>query len=517
MVCDKDITIAGLGPGSPGALSLEVWEELQRSSQKIFLRTKKHPVVPWLTQKGIVFETFDSFYEEGLTFEEIYRRIADKIIECACVKPVIYAVPGHPLVAEESVTLILNGARKKDLSVKILPAESFLDALLPVLKLDLSSGFKILDGLALEEQKPDPDVGNIVIQVYNRLIACDVKIKLMEYYPDDYPVTVVRAAGVSGQERVEKVSLYQLDRLDWIDYLTSIYIPPKKLILEEGNSAAIVEKNEKPSITTSSPYKACRFPLDRLVDVMAKLRGENGCPWDKKQTHHSIKRYLLEETYEVLEAIDSGDVNKICEELGDLLLQIVFHSQIAREHCKFDINDVISGVTEKMIRRHPHVFGNWEVQSSDEVVRNWDAIKKKEREGGAGEDSILAGIPKTLPALLAAFKMQSRAARVGFDWPDYRGAVEKVREELSEILEAVGRGEKEKIKQEIGDLLFAAVNVARLLGVDAEEALLDANKKFKERFEYIERKAQQKNVKLENVSPSEMDKWWEETKKLKKL
>lgn len=532
-----DITIAGLGPGNPGALSLEVWETLQQTSRRIFLRTEKHPVVPWLRQKGIIFETFDRFYENGLNFEEVYRRIASEVLERACEGPVLYAVPGHPLVAEESVNLIMEGARKKGLSFNILAGESFLDALLSALKLDPFPGLKILNGLSLDKQKPDPGAANVVIQVYNRLTACDVKLRLMEHYPDDYRVTVVRAAGVPGQERVEKVPLFKLDRLDWIDHLSSIYIPQKKLIREEGNSAGTVEKNKKLPATSfrnktlpngalnkelneesnKTLNGACRFPLDPLVDVMAKLRGRNGCPWDREQTHQSLKRYLLEETYEVLEALDTGNVNKICEELGDLLLQVVFHCQIAREHGKFDINDVISGITEKMIRRHPHVFGNLEVRDSDEVLLNWDAVKKKEREGDRKENSIMAGIPKTLPALLTAFKIQARAARVGFDWPDYSGAAKKVREELSEVLEAVDCGEEEKVKQEIGDLLFAAVNLARLLGVDAEEALSNTNKKFKKRFNYIEQKARQKNTKLADINLQEMDNWWEEAKKTEKF
>ncbi|MEG6617176.1 nucleoside triphosphate pyrophosphohydrolase [Peptococcaceae bacterium 1198_IL3148] len=256
-------------------------------------------------------------------------------------------------------------------------------------------------------------------------------------------------------------------------------------------------------------YENCRYPLDPLVDVMAKLRADDGCPWDKEQTHDTLRQYLVEETYEVMEALDTKDKYKICDELGDLLLQIVFHAQIAAEEQRFTINDVINAITQKMIRRHPHVFGDTKVQNSDEVLVNWDKIKSMERGHQQGQKSLLANIPKGLPALNRATKLQARAARVGFDWPDYQGALEKVVEETNELRGAIQGGNYNEIYDELGDLLFAVVNVGRLLDIDAEGALTKTNNKFTNRFQYIENQA---GAQLSEMSLAEMDRLWDEAK-----
>lgn len=255
----------------------------------------------------------------------------------------------------------------------------------------------------------------------------------------------------------------------------------------------------------------CKYPLDRLVEVMERLRGEEGCPWDREQTHQSLTPYLVEETYEVLEALADQQARKVCDELGDLLLQIVFHAQIAKEQKNFDMNDVISAITEKMIRRHPHVFGGVEVANSDEVLVNWDKIKSQER-GGEEKRSLLEGIPKGLPALNRAHKLQAKAAQVGFDWPDYRGALDKLQEELDELKAAIDHNNKEEIFQELGDILFAVVNVARLLEIDAEGALTGTNSKFERRFRYIEYKSREAGKPLHKMTLKEMDYWWNEAK-----
>ena len=211
--------------------------------------------------------------------------------------------------------------------------------------------------------------------------------------------------------------------------------------------------------------------VDPLVDVMASLRGPEGCPWDKEQTHTSLRRYLIEECYEVIEAIDENDMHKLVEELGDLLLQVVFHARLAEEAHAFDMNDVIEGVTAKMIRRHPHVFGQTKVRDSAEVLVNWAAIKKQEKELGGQDNGVLAGVPKGIPALLRSYKIQGRAAQVGFDWPSVDGAWEKVFEEAEELKSAVASGDRQAMTDELGDLLFAVVNVARFLQIEPELAL----------------------------------------------
>lgn len=557
------ITIAGLGAGASSDLTIGVWEAL-RGSACTYLRTGKHPVVEWLRNQGVSFHTFDGFYEEASSFGEIYERIAGQVIEEARRTDVLYAVPGHPLVAEESVRLIIEKAEEEGLEVAVLPAVGFLDAIYTSLRLDPARGLQLVDGLRLEDRPPWPARPAVITQVYSRLVASDVKLALMEIYPPEHPVTVVRAAGITGEERIETHPLFAIDRLDWVDHLTSVYIP------ELGNGKWDVgrEKSDEqvPGVTTGRSYgkdisgdttgqavesgpvgeeegeievievveddgqdgggklqepdyeeeTGSRFPLDPLVHIMARLRGEGGCPWDREQDHQSLKPYLIEEAYEVLEALDEEDMYKICEELGDLLLQIVFHAQIARENRQFDINDVIAGINEKLIRRHPHVFGSVNARDSREVLVNWEKIKAKEREGSAPK-SLLGSIPSALPALMRANKLQKAAARVGFDWPDYQGAYDKTQEELSELKSAIIAGDRLEIEEEVGDLIFSIVNLARLLGIEPEGALSKTSAKFIRRFEYVEDMARTKGKDLSHFTLAEMDEWWEEAKKAEKI
>ena len=557
------ITIAGLGAGASSDLTMGVWEALQGSSCT-YLRTGKHPVVEWLRNQKICFNTFDDFYEEAASFGEVYKLIAEHIIAEARLAQVLYVVPGHPLVAEESVRLIIEKAEQEGLEVAVLPAVSFLDAIYTSLRLDPGTGLQVVDGLRLEERPPLPSRPAVITQVYNRLVASDVKLALMEIYPPEHPVTVVRAAGIMGEERSETHPLFELDRLDWVDHLTSVYIPEvlrsekwevgsetgevSGINSEDSYSESMVSgptgqtaccgaeektgENEVVQVievdgqndwgedelqgSTYEDETDCYFPLDPLVNIMARLRGAGGCPWDQEQDHQSLKPYLIEEAYEVLEALDEEDMYKICEELGDLLLQIVFHTQIAEENRQFDINDVIAGITEKLIRRHPHVFGSVNARDSHEVLINWEKIKVKEREGGPPK-SLLAHVPAALPALMRAAKLQKAAARVGFDWPNYQGAFAKTYEELSELEAVISDGEQLKIEEEVGDLIFSAVNLARLLGIEPEGALSKTSAKFMRRFEYVEKMARLAGEDLTHFTLAEMDKWWEEAKKLEKI
>lgn len=247
----------------------------------------------------------------------------------------------------------------------------------------------------------------------------------------------------------------------------------------------------------------------KLVEIMESLRSENGCPWDRIQTHDSLKRYLLEEAYELIEAIEKKDYKAIREELGDLLLQIVFHAQIAKESGHFSIDDVIETISNKMIRRHPHVFGEAKFKTPEEVLNQWDDRKKEE---GKLRETILEGIPINLPALLRAYKIQSRVAKVGFDWDNIEGVLKKIEEEFAELKEAVNLKEKQQIEEEIGDMLFSIVNLARFLKIDPETALRKTNRKFEDRFSKLEQLAKQKGKSLKEMSLREMDELWEEIK-----
>lgn len=259
-----------------------------------------------------------------------------------------------------------------------------------------------------------------------------------------------------------------------------------------------------------------KHPLDPLVDVMATLRGENGCPWDREQDHRSLKAYLIEEAYEVLDAIDSQDDENLVEELGDVLLQVVFHAQIAAEEGRFAIDDVIRAVTRKLIDRHPHVFGDEHAPDAQTVLANWDRMKRAEkakaRGGKAPEPSLMDGIPKGLPSLMYALELQKRAAKVGFDWNDVKGALQKVAEEAEEIADLHEVHDRDRLEEEWGDLLFSLVNVARRLHIDSEAALRRAAGKFADRFRYIEQQAAAKGANLDSLTLAEMDALWNEAK-----
>lgn len=478
------IKIVGLGPGAKDALTIGTLE-LLKSSPKVLFRTEKHPNVEYLKDQGIIFDTYDSFYEKYDSFDEVYKNIAEDIIEKhAQCKDLVYAVPGHPLVAEKSVTLLLKLCEENNIKVEILPAVSFIDAVMESLKIDPIEGIKIIDAFDINNQVLDKRVGLIITQVYNGFIASETKLALSEYYNDDTEIYFVRAAGVKEIESIRKIKLYDLDRQEDIDYLTSIYIPR-----DLNNTIDFYD----------------------LLKVMDTLRGEDGCPWDMEQSHESLKRYLIEECYEVLEAIDENNDEMLVEELGDVLLQVVFHAQIGKEDGYFNINDIIKAITNKMILRHPHVFGDVKVTGSEEVLTNWEEIKGKEKNFSSYTDT-LKHVAKNLPGLIRAEKVQGKAAKVGFDWNNADPALEKVLEELEEVKDVYKTNNRAKIQEEVGDLIFAAVNVARLLDIDPEFAVNYTIDKFIKRFQFIEESAGKRGLDLKDMTLDEMDQLWNEAK-----
>ncbi|MEG6586191.1 nucleoside triphosphate pyrophosphohydrolase [Dendrosporobacter sp. 1207_IL3150] len=483
-----EIIIIGLGPGPLGLLTMETWDMLNTAEVLLF-RTAKHPTVNELKARGIGFESYDYIYDQKKTFDEVYEYIAkDCVGRAKNGQKVTYAVPGSPLVAEKTVSLVRAIAAQEQINVRILPGMSFIEVLYVRLGIDPIDGLTVVDSSDIDRIPRELNTALVVTQVYNRQIASDAKLALMEIYPDDYEVTVVQSLGLPN-EKIKKVPLFEIDRLPDIDHLTSVYVPARQ--------------------ETSK-----RFDLAPLTDVMARLRSPGGCIWDIEQTHKSLRRYIVEEVYEVLEAIDLAEGDKLCEELGDLLLQIVFHARIAEECGEFSMQDVIASVTEKMVRRHPHVFGDITVRDAGEVVLNWDMIKKQEK--GHERSSILDGVPQELPSLMKAYKLQAKAAKVGFDWDNINPIWEKIEEEITELKEALLEGETEALEGELGDILFAVVNLARFLGIDAEIALNVTNSKFKNRFAYIEAKVKEKGTNWEHFTLAELDKFWDEAKGLNK-
>ncbi|MDK0571972.1 nucleoside triphosphate pyrophosphohydrolase [Clostridium perfringens] len=478
------LKIMGLGPGAYEALTIGALKEL-KNNKNIYFRTEKHPTVDFLKDEGIKFESYDHAYEKYDSFDDVYKYIAEDLItKIKDDEDLIYAVPGHPLVAEKSVINLIELCKENNIQYEVLPAVSFVDAMMEALQVDPIEGVKIIDAFDMKNQILDKRVGTIITQVYNNFIASEVKLRLLEGYEDDTEIIFVRAAGVEGLESIRKIPLYELDWQEDIDYLTSIYIPK-----DLGN----------------------KKDFQDLLDIIETLRNPGGCPWDREQTHESLKSALLEECYEVIDAIENEDEDALIEELGDVLLQVVFHASIGKEDGYFDIMDVIGGISNKMINRHPHVFGNEEANTSEQVLVNWDEIKKEEK-GIKTLTEEMQNIAKSLPATTRAYKVQKKAKKVGFDWYDVNCAMDKVKEELNEIKEVYNCEDKSIIEGEVGDLLFACINVARFLEVDGELALDKTIKKFINRFSYIENEAIKNNKNLKDMTLEEMDKLWEEAK-----
>jgi len=471
--------VLGLGPGDEGLITAATWKMLE-DAEEVLVRTAEHPCVEALRRRGVRMRFLDRHYLQAATLEEAYASMAREVAETAREKgEAFYAVPGHPLVAERTVQLLL----RQDLEVRLHGAVSFLDAALCALKKDALEGILLLDGEEVaggDSSRLDPRLGTLLAQVDSRLKASEVKVTLLEVYPPYHPLRVVRAAGTAG-ETVEELALEELDRGERFDHLTSLYVPP----LPEEEI----------------------FDFRRMVDVVARLRGPGGCPWDRKQTHQSLARHMVEEAHEAVEAIQRGDWEHLAEELGDLLLQVVLHAQLGSEEGTFDVRDVLRLIIEKLIRRHPHVFGEAVLRTPEEVIARWERIKAEEK----GEPSVLDGVAEGLPALIYAFKLQSRAARVGFDWEGGREVLPKLEEELKEVQEVLDSGEGD-LEAELGDLLFTVVNVCRHFRVDPEVALRRSARKFARRFREVEARCREEGRRMEDMDLGELDHLWEQSK-----
>ncbi len=480
------ITIIGLGPGPIDCLSLRAWEELQRA-ETIYLRTSQHPCVSHLPAH-IKRISFDEVYQAFDQFDDVYAEICERILAAALGgDDVVYAVPGDPLVGEASVSHTLRAAEEQGIAVDIINGISFIEPCLSQIGIDALDGLQILDALAVAEQYHppiNPALPALLAQVYSRAVASSLKLTLMNQYPDEFPVKLIHGAG-NGSAEIETLKLYQIDRSDKIDVMTSLFLP---------------------AIGELSSFEA-------LQNIIAHLRSPEGCPWDRQQTHKSLRPYLIEEAHEVLEVLDEGNPEALYEELGDLLLQIALHAQIAIEDGEFYMWDILQHLNQKMIRRHPHVWGNVEMTSDPgELSRIWHAVKDAEKaESKALPKSLLDGIPKGAPALFVAQQYSKRAAKVGFDWDNVAGIEDKAREEMAEIFSAISDEEK---AAEIGDLIFVLVNWLRWLNVDDPESLLrQINAKFYRRFSYIEAQAAKQDKALSDYALDQLEAWWQEAKR----
>lgn len=475
------ITIVGLGPGDGRLLTRDAWDTLV-NARIVYLRTSRHPAVADLP--GTVTQvSFDTVYDTAETFAEVYTTIVTQLLQLGQQEDICYAVPGHPFVGESTVTRLLTEAEAADIPVTVIPGLSFVEPMLTAIRLDALDGVQIFDAIELTRfhyPPVNPDVPLLLGQVYSRMLASELKMVLTAVYPPEHSVYLVHAAGTA-DELVQLVPLYSIDHSDEIDHLTSLYVPPL-------------------------PYKAS---LMHLAETVAILRGPEGCPWDQEQTPQSMRDGFLEEASEVLAALDQDDPVNLTEELGDMLYHLVMQAQMAAEVEDFKLTDVIAGVEMKLRYRHPHVWGDWEVADTAEVLRNWELLKQNEKPDQPA--SLLDNIPLALPALARSQKIQGRVGKIGFDWPDIAGVYAKLAEEVGELKAAESVTEQQA---ELGDTLFVLVNLARWLNVDAESALREANLRFTQRFQQIEALAARRGLQLKELDFAALDVLWQEAKEI---
>ncbi len=484
----KKINIIGLGCGNINSLTLGAIEKIQSGNRNI-LRTVNHPTIEFFYNKNIPFISMDYIYESEMSFEKVYEKIVDRLLyELKINDEINYIVPGHPMVAEKTVSHLIEKASNGTFEIEIVPSESFIEPILASLKIDPIDGIKVIDALELKPTQLDINSNLIICQVYNKRVASEVKLVLSEVYGDEYEVSLVHYAGVKDKELIEKIKVMDIDRSNNIGALTTL----------------VVFKVNKDEFSI--------YDFNNLVDIVRKLRSKDGCPWDIAQDHFTLRENLIEEAYEVVEAIEEENFNHLAEELGDLMLQVLLHTQIASENGDFYLIDVTTNLASKLITRHPHVFLKKTLVNTDKVVYNWNMIKY----GSRSIDTLsgrMENIPK-LPSLIRSKKVQKLASEVGFDWDDIDGPMKKVIEEYDEVLELIENGEKDSLRyeEELGDLLFSIVNLARFLKVDPEIALHKATDKFIDRFRVVEELAQKKGRKLLEMTIEELDELWDQAK-----
>lgn len=480
----KTLWIVGLG--TPGRCTVAA-QEAVRHADRLFLQTAEHPSCRWIAEEGIAAETMDALYNEAEDFDELNEAIAERLLAEENGETVVYAAPGRGIEGTAQMSEILTLAKERGIKVRRIPGIGYADTALCEID-PFENSPVVCTAVEVTERSIDVSLPLVIEELDTVIKAGEVKLHLMEYYPEEWPVQLIYM-NEGGEYQVKEFPLYELDRKRDFFAATVLALAPVPFTERE------------------------RHGVEGLMQVLFDLRAPGGCPWDAEQTHESLKSSLLEETYEVLDAIEREDEDALCEELGDLLLQIGFHATIAGERCAFTLRDVTTGIVNKLIYRHPHVYKDARVRNSEDVLVNWESLKKKEKHFET-QTEVLEAVPKNFPALIRAHKVQKKAAHVGFDWDDPSGALAKVREEADEVQEALANGTN--LFEELGDLLFAAVNVSRLCGEEAEPALKAATDKFVRRFGAMEKLILENGRTLEGMSLEEMDNFWDEAKRREK-
>ncbi len=479
------ITLVGLGDGTHAGLTQEALDWLAQVDE-IYLRTENLAMVHDISASHALV-AFDELLIPTPTNPDGLDQLVDQILAAAVAQNgVTYAVPGHPLIADLTCSRIIQRANAASIPVRVIAANVLLDAAVRKLPLNFAaSQITMVDTLDLQMNgchSFSPSQPVLILNAPDADATSVLKEDLLNIYPAEHLLYRLPYVELSLDE-VGPTELCQIDKLPPSSDLSMLFIPP----LPFGSA------------------------FEDFQTIIAQLRAPDGCPWDREQTHSSLKPYLLEESYEALEALDLNDMDSLKEELGDLLLQIVLHAQIGVEQGEFTMRDILQTISNKMIRRHPHVFADGKAKDVEGVIHKWEEIKADERKqnGLHGKKGMLDGIPLNLPALVQSQQLQTRAQRVGFDWPDISGVHKKIYEELTELNEAQNPVEQ---FSEAGDVFFAMVNLARWLGVDSEAALRESNRRFKQRFSFIESAAEVRGKTLNDLSFTEMDALWDEAK-----
>lgn len=465
------ITVVGLGNGGMQLVTLQTAEQL-RSAPTLILRTAAHDAAAWLTRQNIVFTALDSLHETAEDFDELNRLCCQAVLEAAEQAPVTYAC-FDPLHDDTVQALLQSGA-----PVIILPYVGQDN----VARVAAQQAGACVVTTASDLQAQDGQLPLVVLELDNAMLAGEVKMKLLPLYGEQARVLFFEDGKNKG---VKPLPLVELDRQKRFGHRAMAVVLPQALLEKE------------------------RFDVYDLLAVMRILRGENGCPWDRKQTHQSLRAGLIEEAYEAAMAIDEGDDAAMTDELGDVLLQVALHSVIGEEYATTSFSDICTAVTAKMIHRHPHVFGEEVCRTADDVLSAWHERKAKERgiQTLAGE---MRDVKKGLAPLLRAAKVQDRAARVGFDWPTALDALDKVKEEAEELADAIRN--RTNVAEEMGDLLFSCINVARLLSLDGDKMVALATEKFIKRFEIMENAINSDGKALKNLTIDELSVYWDRSK-----
>lgn len=473
------ITLMGLGPGSIGSLTREAWDWIL-SIDKLYLRTLNHPTVAALPN-GLTLVGFDEVLENAEDQDEAVSTVVKTILNLG-LQPggVTYAVPGHPLVGEATCAAIFRRAKLEDIPCRVIDGLSFLEPTFHALGINPFDSLSLADGVTLSRlHTPDFSPANsaLITQISSAAIAGRVKQALLASYPAEHPVRLVHAAGTDRQV-IEDLPLAKLDQSAFLGALSSLFIP---------------------ALSPTASFES-------FMEIISRLRAPDGCPWDRAQTHLTLRPFLIEEAYEALDALDKGSMQDLAEELGDLLLQIGLHAQIGVEEGEFSINQVIEGISNKLIRRHPHVFAAVDVADVSGVIQNWEAIKADERKenGESGKKGLLDGVPRALPALLQAEEIVERVGRVKFDHLAAIGKAEVIRSMSARALDADGNALPEKL----GELLFAIASFAHQNGIGAEDALRAAVIRFREQFDTMEAEALAAGDQLVELSDEEKAQLW---------